>query len=376
MEWTSNSFGTKPTMPNNIRRSGPSVEVTTAASEDSSSLPSSNRSSGGGAWSQYLSSSSSTNLVNNNNNSNTIVYTPRSSNLTNNASNHGFVAPQLRFPSHRLCGREGEQAILKRAFAALLASNDPLKKNNGQDTPHHLVLIGGASGVGKSSLVTRTLTPQYVQRQGGILVQGKWEQFQRDCTTYAGLAAACQQLVQSLQPTDEQMAELQTAIQGSSWTCLLAILPGLANWSHRHHPTQQQQLYTETTNATEESISTQTAAGSKVVGHANNNLTSPEAQQRAFRFGLQSFLRIVSGWKPIVLLVDDLQWADQESLDLLQTLLLDEHYEIISRILWIGCYRDNEVPDTHPLARWMRHTIATPHLQRKAKSRTTQAIII
>lgn len=46
------------------------------------------------------------------------------------------------------------------------------------------------------------------------------------------------------------------------------------------------------------------------------------------------------------LFIDDLQWADSSSLDLLQTLLQDEE---ISSLLLVGAYRDNEVSESHPL---------------------------
>eukprot|EP00957_Ditylum_brightwellii_P070632 5366989-Ditylum_brightwellii.AAC.1 len=49
---------------------------------------------------------------------------------------------------------------------------------------------------------------------------------------------------------------------------------------------------------------------------------------------------------PIVLFLDDLQWADELSLQLICTLAADTE---INNFLFIGSYRDNEIDDTHPL---------------------------
>ncbi|MCP4873788.1 MAG: AAA family ATPase [Proteobacteria bacterium] len=50
---------------------------------------------------------------------------------------------------------------------------------------------------------------------------------------------------------------------------------------------------------------------------------------------------------PLVLFLDDLQWADQPSLNLLEGLVTDPQ---VGWLLLIGSYRDNEVPPSHPVA--------------------------
>ena len=50
--------------------------------------------------------------------------------------------------------------------------------------------------------------------------------------------------------------------------------------------------------------------------------------------------------RPLVLFIDDLQWADLASLNLLETLLTDR---ALARLMLIGAYRDNEVGGSHPL---------------------------
>mmetsp|Transcript_10680 Transcript_10680/g.22399 ORF Transcript_10680/g.22399 Transcript_10680/m.22399 type:complete len:1400 (+) Transcript_10680:184-4383(+) len=55
---------------------------------------------------------------------------------------------------------------------------------------------------------------------------------------------------------------------------------------------------------------------------------------------------ISSDEHPLILFLDDLQWADQTTLDLLWMLMLDPS---ITHFGLLGCYRDNEVDDSHPL---------------------------
>lgn len=74
-----------------------------------------------------------------------------------------------------------------------------------------------------------------------------------------------------------------------------------------------------------------------------------EPDQARFRFfdSVQGFLRRASGRQPLVLVLDDLHWADKPSLMLLQFVareLAD------TRLLVLGTYRDVELGRTHPLA--------------------------
>jgi predicted ATPase len=65
------------------------------------------------------------------------------------------------------------------------------------------------------------------------------------------------------------------------------------------------------------------------------------------KFTFRAFLRSVcSQNSPVVLFIDDLQWIDLASLDLLKSLLTDKE---IKNFLFVGAYRDNEVDDVHPL---------------------------
>jgi predicted ATPase len=73
----------------------------------------------------------------------------------------------------------------------------------------------------------------------------------------------------------------------------------------------------------------------------------PQESRNRFNFVLQNFVRVwPQATHPLVLFLDDLQWADAASLKLLQALLTDEQCH---HLLVIGAYRDNEVLPSHPL---------------------------
>ena len=83
------------------------------------------------------------------------------------------------------------------------------------------------------------------------------------------------------------------------------------------------------------------------------DLPSPpamEPQQARFRLfdGIVRFLQAASKRQPLVLILDDLHWADQPSLLLLEFLAREPR---AARLLVIGTYRDVEVGRRHPLSR-------------------------
>lgn len=75
-------------------------------------------------------------------------------------------------------------------------------------------------------------------------------------------------------------------------------------------------------------------------------LSPPEAQNR-FKLVFQNLIRVFTKPEhPLVLFLDDLQWADAASLQLMQLLLTDSNSQYL---FLIGAYRDNEVNNAHPL---------------------------
>src|SRR3712207_7656955 len=75
-----------------------------------------------------------------------------------------------------------------------------------------------------------------------------------------------------------------------------------------------------------------------------------EEQQRLF-WAVTGFLQAISETAPVALLLDDLHWADDASLELLQHLA---RHTRAHRVLLLGTYRDVEIGRQHPLGKALR----------------------
>src|SRR5258706_7574365 len=74
--------------------------------------------------------------------------------------------------------------------------------------------------------------------------------------------------------------------------------------------------------------------------------------QRRFQLVLRRFIGVFARPEhPLALFLDDLQWLDAATLELLEDLLTQGE---VQHLLLIGAYRDNEVDPTHPLIRKLR----------------------
>ncbi|MBC1220656.1 AAA family ATPase, partial [Nostoc sp. UCD120] len=209
---------------------------------------------------------------------------------------------QLQIPE-KLYGREAEINILMNAFE---------KVNQGNK---ELILVAGYSGIGKSALVNEIHKP--VIKHRGYFIAGKFEQFQRNIP-YASLIQAFQELMQQLLTDSEA--------QLSTWKekLLEALVPNA-------------QIIIDVIPELELIIGKQTEVP---------QLASAEAQNR-FNLVFQKFINVFAQKEhPLVVFLDDLQWADLASLKLIQLLITDAE---IQYLLLIGAYRDNEVDASHSL---------------------------
>ncbi|MFO0576260.1 MAG: AAA family ATPase [Polyangia bacterium] len=208
----------------------------------------------------------------------------------------------LRIPQ-RLYGRTTEHKTLLDCFSRV--------EQGGVE----LLLIAGYAGVGKSALINEVHKP--IARRGGFFVAGKFDQLARN-VPYAALAQALRALVHRLLTEPEEE---------------------LARWRERllQNVGKNGRLLTELIPELELVIGPQPA------------LPELGATESANRFALtvQNFLHaFATSEHPLVLFLDDLQWADQASLQLLQAMMTDPD---IGNLLAIGAYRDNEVERGHPL---------------------------
>lgn len=178
-----------------------------------------------------------------------------------------------------------------------------------------LILISGYSGIGKTALVNEIYKP--ITRQRGWVIKGKFDQLQRDIP-YSAITQAFQNLVKQLLSEPEIHLKiykdkiLQTLVNNGQ--IIVDIIPELEKIIGKQPPVEQ--------------------------------LGKTESQNR-FNLFFKRFLMIFcQSDHPLVICIDDLQWTDLSSLNLIEQLILDPD---INYFLLIGAYRDNEVKPTHPL---------------------------
>ncbi|WNG39856.1 AAA family ATPase [Archangium violaceum] len=204
----------------------------------------------------------------------------------------------------RLYGREAQVAALLEGFERVARTGRP-----------ELFLVSGYSGIGKSSVVHELYKP-VVQRRGFFL-SGKFDQFQRDIP-YATLAQTLRGLVQQLlAESDEEIARWRERVN-QAWE-------------------GQGQLLVDLVPQLEVLVGPQPAL---------QEVSPQEAQHRFYRVVRQFVSVFATTEHPLVVFLDDLQWADLASLRLLGQMLSQPEP---LPVLWMGAYRDNEVSPSHPL---------------------------
>ncbi len=204
--------------------------------------------------------------------------------------------------SEKCYGRDTEIQILLKTFEKVV--------NGSSD----IVLISGLSGVGKTSIVHAIHSPTIHQR--GYFIQGKFDQLNRDIP-FSGFVQAFRSLMgqilnEGLSNRQEWKKNIQSGL-GEHAQAIVEIIPELAYLIGSQAPVPE------------------------LIGNA--------AQNR-FHHLFQKFIQIFATQRhPLVIFLDDLQWIDSASLNLLQSISVSQR----SYLLLIGAYREHEVSFSHPL---------------------------
>ena len=215
-------------------------------------------------------------------------------------------APDRLLIPEKLYGRARE-------IDTLLASINRIVKSGAPE----LVLVSGYSGIGKSSVVNelhRVLVPQR-----GLFASGKFDQYKRDIP-YSTLAQAFQSLVRPLLGKGEaELASWRHALLealGPNGRLMVDLVPELK----------------------------------LIIGEQPPVLELPPQQaQSRFQLVFRRFIGVFARPEhPLALFLDDLQWLDAATLDLLEGLLARSE---LQQLMLIGAYRDNEVDAAHPMRR-------------------------
>jgi len=241
-----------------------------------------------------------------------------------------FVIPE------KLYGRETEVATLLAAFeriagkaddlsavnspAQLTTNNQQLTTDNQQLTTNkvEMMLVAGFSGIGKTAVVNEVHKP--IVRQRGYFIKGKFDQFKRNIPFSAFVQALGNLMGQLLTETASELEKWQAQILealGENARVIIDVIPEL------------------------EKIIGQQPEVPELAGNA--------AQNR-FNLLFSKFIQVFARPEhPLVIFLDDLQWADGGSLKLMQLLMSETDESNVSSLLLIGAYRDNEVSPAHPL---------------------------
>jgi diguanylate cyclase (GGDEF)-like protein/PAS domain S-box-containing protein len=205
--------------------------------------------------------------------------------------------------ANQLYGREREQGELLQAFQAAATGEG------------RVVLLSGSSGSGKTALAQSLREP--VIERNGYFLEGKFNQYQKGLPLYA-MRQALRQLVQAALEDASLNAPVNETIQqalGGLGRLLTNLVPELGL------------LLGEQPDVPE---------------------ISPLEAPHRFATVLRRFLGVFCRPEhPLVLFIDDWQWADALSLTVLEQLQLQAE---LRYILLIVCYRDNEVDARHPLS--------------------------
>jgi len=207
-----------------------------------------------------------------------------------------------------LYGRTREIQGLLAAFGRVATNGKP-----------ELVLVSGYSGIGKSSVVNE-LHKELVPHRG-LFAFGKFDQYKRD-VPYATLAQAFQALVRSLLgKSDTELAIWRDTLRdalGLNGRLIVDLVPELRLIIGEQAPAPE--------------------------------LPLQQAQAR-FQLVVRRFVNVFARPEhPLVLFVDDLQWIDPGTLDVMEHLVT---HSDVQHLLVIGAYRDNEVDANHPLVHRM-----------------------
>ncbi len=212
------------------------------------------------------------------------------------------ISDRFQIPQ-KLYGRDREIESLLSAFDRVTAGQS------------EMILVSGYAGIGKTSLVREIYRPITARR--GYFISGKYGQYQRNIP-YSALIKAFQELVQQLLSESEDdlnqwRGKLVSAL-GPNGQVIIDVIPEVEMIVGSQPPVP--------------------------------DLMPSEAQNR-FHMVFENFINAFQDPEhPLVIFLDDLQWADAASLKLIELIMTASNSRYL---LFIGAYRDNEVDPAHPL---------------------------
>ena len=264
-----------------------------------------------------------------------------------------------------ICGRQGEWKTLREAFQRVATKRSS-----------EVVLVYGVSGVGKSALVEAMRQP-VVNVHGGFFCQGKYNQKwaqspsstsflgegmqeyldeifdddhqQHACNEpFSGLVEAFTDLcdlwmMQSAGERAEMVQNLRRTMRCSEIQTLIKLVSNLAFLMHQHPKLERTNpdCHDENENTDDRgTVSKINNDALRLQEQRPDHFVSMAQAQVRFHQLCQTFLRAAaSADHPVLIFLDDVQWADTQSKQVIQALLQDP---LSQNILFVLAYRTND----------------------------------
>ncbi len=206
---------------------------------------------------------------------------------------------------HMIVGRERELSLLLESFNSILSS----------DNDKHLVLVTGPPGIGKSSLVMEM--QKTVVEKNGIFLKGKHVKMQNNLPYYSIIQAFQGFVSHIMKESEESISEWKDVIinaTGDYGKIITDMIPEME----------------------------------LIIGEQDEliDIQNTDAAFSRFNNALISFIKVISSRNSLFLFLDDLQWADNGTINLIRHIILDEK---IKNFMIVISYRDTDHHETKHL---------------------------
>ncbi|KAG7372865.1 PAS sensor protein [Nitzschia inconspicua] len=248
---------------------------------------------------------------------------------------------QLRFSELQLHGRDKEQQILLELLRENYPVDDKSRQENLEDSgAKQVILVSGVSGVGKTRLILDTLIQPVEAEMRGVFAIGKYDLQKQTAQPYLGIVYACQEMVRKILDDDNTSAkaspetldsirmDLLNDLGQNGLNLLVRLLPLVSSFLGRN----------------EEMKVEYSVEAERILEELASNEGKMKEAEAKLHFAFRAFFRTFCKHLPLVVLaLDDVQWVDTASIDLVSDLLADGEVE---NLMLVFVYRSDDHDST------------------------------
>lgn len=246
---------------------------------------------------------------------------------------------RIKFPQNKLYGRDRELEKLRNFFYQASSSDETQPEQTSR-----IVFLSGYSGVGKSALVKEFVKQVQTQQMSKSLesvlhFSGKYSEQSSAAAPFSAISDLFSQMTNELCKNNKEGEAIQSKILNEIGSSdLLAEDADGDRVLRGTFPVLSALL---------------DASRPKNISNQSDKVGGGASSMNAVKESVLQLLSVVSGTlkRPLILFLDDLQWADAPSLDLLFYLLSTDAK--MKNVMFICAYRSNEVGQNHPFANIM-----------------------